>query len=343
MNGLAGRMPIALLVICLAAVVGINSAHSSRATRHYNHLVYAGAREDHVSVIREYHSLPKDMRESARVKGYYEKALESYADNGSPSWFPTVERTDLLVFFSVLLVAVVVLYLTRPRRQVAYTAIKPTAEPPSEGQLQFVRRLNNGIVPPGLTKATAATLIRTRLNEMSLASRRQRIDISPFDFMSQSKSHRERMREERERKRAEERIARQKAQEERRKVRDAQRAQKAEERLYDKRLAEEAKLFKAREEAQEGVVRKARNEKTRTIHEFQDLVNGILADKVIEPQEVRQLKAWLMANRKASDDFAAMLKLIDESLQDGVIDADETQALYEGIIDCLLTLRERVN
>ena len=56
-----------------------------------------------------------------------------------------------------------------------------------------------------------------------------------------------------------------------------------------------------------------------------------------------ELKAWLMANRKASDDFAAMLKLIDESLQDGVIDADETQALYEGIIDCLLTLRERAN
>lgn len=341
MNSLAGRIAIALLVVCLAVVVGINSAHSSRATRHYNHLVYAGAHEDHAAVIREYHCLPKDMRESSRVKGYYEKAVAECVDNGRPSWFPTVERTDLVVFCIVLLVAVAVLYLTKPKPQVVYAAIKPEAEPPSEGQLQFVRRLNNGIVPPGLTKTTAAILIKTRLNEMSLASRRQRIDISPFDFMSQSKSHRERMREERERKRAEERLARQKAQEERRKERDAQRAQKAEERLYDKRLAEEAKLFKAREDAKDGVVKKARNEKARTIQEFQNLVNGILADKVIEPQEVRQLKAWLMANRRASDDFAAMLKLIDESLQDGIIDADETQALYEGIIDCLLTLRER--
>ena len=36
-----------------------------------------------------------------------------------------------------------------------------------------------------------------------------------------------------------------------------------------------------------------------------------------------------------------MIKLIDESLVDGIIDADETQAIYEGVIDCLITLRER--
>ena len=70
-------------------------------------------------------------------------------------------------------------------------------------------------------------------------------------------------------------------------------------------------------------------------------MNDILADKRIEPQEVRQLKAWLMANRQAPDDFAQMLKLIDDSLVDGIIDEEETQAIYEGVIDCLLTLRER--
>ena len=32
---------------------------------------------------------------------------------------------------------------------------------------------------------------------------------------------------------------------------------------------------------------------------------------------------------------------IDKSLVDGIIDEEETQAIYEGVIDCLLTLRER--
>ena len=48
-----------------------------------------------------------------------------------------------------------------------------------------------------------------------------------------------------------------------------------------------------------------------------------------------------MANKQSSNDFAAMFKIIDESLVDGVIDAEETQSIYEGVIDCLITLRER--
>ena len=70
-------------------------------------------------------------------------------------------------------------------------------------------------------------------------------------------------------------------------------------------------------------------------------MNDILADNKIEPQEVRRLKAWLLSNQQSQNDFAAMLKLIDDSLVDGVIDEEETQALYEGIMDCLVTLRER--
>ena len=86
-----------------------------------------------------------------------------------------------------------------------------------------------------------------------------------------------------------------------------------------------------------------KTDKARTILELQNLVNDILADKVIEPQEVRQLKAWLLENQRAADEFAPMLKVIDDSLQDGIIDAEETQALYEGVIDCLVTLRSRTS
>lgn len=131
------------------------------------------------------------------------------------------------------------------------------------------------------------------------------------------------------------------AQERRQQERAEQKAQKAADRLYEKRISEEERLLKARDDAHSGVIRKARSVKAQTIQEFQDLVNDILADKVIEPQEVRRLKAWLKANQQSADDFAQMFKLIDESLLDGVIDAEESQAIYEGIIDCLITLRER--
>ena len=149
------------------------------------------------------------------------------------------------------------------------------------------------------------------------------------------------MRVERERKRAQEKLARQQEQERRRLAREAQRAQKAADRLYDKRIAEEEKLRKAREEKLEGIVHRTRSPKAMAIQELQNLVNDILEDKKIEAQEVRQLKAWLIANKQAPEDFAQMLKIIDDSLVDGIIDAEETQAIYEGVIDCLITLRER--
>ena len=159
--------------------------------------------------------------------------------------------------------------------------------------------------------------------------------------MSGSELYREKMRIERERKRAREKLERQLEQERRQIEREALREKKTVDRLYEKRIAEEEKLIKARKDANEGIIRKAKNAKAQTIQEFQNLVNNILADKTIDPQEVRQLKAWLMANKQSPDEFAQMLKLIDESLVDGIIDENETQALYEGVIDCLITLRER--
>ena len=113
--------------------------------------------------------------------------------------------------------------------------------------------------------------------------------------------------------------------------------------VFHASLAEEEKLLEVRDDSREGVVRKAKTDKARTILELQNLVNDILADKVIEPQEVRQLKAWLLENQRTADEFAPMLKVIDDSLQDGIIDAEETQSLYEGVIDCLVALRSRTS
>lgn len=334
---------LALGVLCFSLVLGTLFVPSRRAQVHYHHLVYAARNEMPEQVVEEYHKLPEKLRKEPLVKAYYMEAKEKVGDH---TWFdvlPTFESSDAIALGAFAIGMFVLWLLVVPRKQKLYTRDKPIIQPgaPTEGQLAFIRRINNGIVPVGLTRATAALMIKDHLAKMSAMSKRQRVDISPLEFLSGSKKHREQMRIERERKRAQEKLAHQQEQERRRQAREAQRAQRAADRLYDKRLAEEEKLIKAREEKTEGVVHRARSAKALAIQELQDLVNDILEDKKIEAQEVRQLKAWLLANKQAPEDFAQMLKIIDDSLVDGIIDPDETQAIYEGVIDCLITLRER--
>ena len=334
---------LALGALCLALVLGTSFVPSRRAQAHYHHLVYSARNGMPEQVVAEYHKLPGKFRVQPLVKAYYVEAKEKVGDR---IWFdvlPTFESFDAIAL-GVFATGMFVLWLWAvPRKQKLYTRDRPILQPdaPTEGQLAFVRRFNNGIVPVGLTRATAASMIKNHLARLSSMSKRQKLDISPLEFLSGSKKHREQMRIERERKRAQEKLARQQEQERRRQEREAQRAQKAADRLYDKRLAEEEKLRKAKEERMEGVVHRTRSAKALAIQELQNLVNDILEDKKIEAQEVRQLKAWLLANKQAPEDFAQMLKIIDDSLVDGIIDAEETQAIYEGVIDCLITLRER--
>lgn len=336
---------LALAALCLTVAVGVSSAHNSRALRHYYRFLYAGRNEKYDEALEEYKYLPEKWRSDHLADSYYIDAKEQTGRDVKPRLFPTVEKADVMALAIFAFGVMILLSLVSPKEQKLYSREKnvPLPNPPTDGQLSFIRRINGGIVPVGLTRESAAMMIKNHIAKVSQSSRRQKIDVSPLEFMSGSRSYRERMRLEREHKRAQEKLVRQQEQEKRRQEREAQRAQKAADRLYDKRLSEEEKLIKAREEAASGLVRKSRNTKAQAIQDLQNLVNDILADKRIEPQEVRKLKAWLMANKQCPDDFAQMFKLIDESLIDGIIDADETQAIYEGVIDCLITLRERRN
>lgn len=339
---------LALAALCVMLLAGTSAAHHVRADKHYYRLLYAARNAKPEQVVSEYRCLPRSFRERPFVKEYYEEARTIVGDSvwHSLVLFPTLEKFDVYALF-VFAAGLFLLFLwVTPRKlkfQRRHSKDKtPSAQDePSEGQLAFIRRINNGIIPVGLTKTSAATMIKEYISTVGMASKRQRIDVSPTEFLTGSKSHRERMKLERERKRAQEKLARQQEMAKRQQEREALREKKLADRLYDKRLAEEERLIKAREEEHSGLERKARSAKARTIQEFQSLVNRILADKQIDPQEARQLKAWLMANRQSESDFEQMFKLIDESLVDGIIDADETQAIYEGVIDCLITLRER--
>ena len=343
---------LALAALCVMLLAGTSAAHHVRADKHYYRLLYAARNDNPEQVVTEYRCLPRAFRERPIVKEYYKKAYKEARPKvgkvvrDSFVFVPTLEKCDVYALF-VFAAGLFLLFLwvtpRNPKLQRRYSKDKtPGAQDsPTEGQMAFIRRINNGIIPVGLTNATATTMIKEYISKVGMASKRQRIDVSPTEFLTGSKSHRERMKLERERRRAQEKLARQQEMARRQQEREALREKKLADRLYEKRIAEEERLIKAREEEHSGLERKARSAKARTIQEFQSLVNGILADKRIDPQEVRQLKAWLVANRQSESDFAQMFRLIDESLVDGVIDADETQAIYEGVIDCLITLRER--
>ena len=337
---------LALAALCVMLTVGTCAAHHVRADKHYYRLLHAARNERPEQVVAEFHCLPHSQRNRDLVKRYYEDARSLVGDGHHLDLFPTVEKYDIyaLIAFSIGLMVVflrVTPHKSKIRRRYTKDTATPAQDAPTEGQLAFIRRINNGVIPVGLTKSGAATMIKEYIAKVGMASKRQRIDISPSEFLSGSKSYRESMKLERERKRAQEKLSREREMELRKKEREALREKRAADRLYDKRIAEEERLIKARDEVRNGIDRKARSAKAQTIQEFQSLVNEILADKRIDPQEVRQLKAWLMDNKQSDGDFAQMFKLIDESLADGVIDAEETQAIYEGVIDCLITLRER--
>lgn len=337
------KIELSMLCLCAAVMAGIYVSKYNRATRHYHHLTFASRNNYHEQVISEYHQLPRSLQEKPAVRDMYERATKDVEDKVYFDRFPSLENADIVALVLFAFSFSGFLFVTRPknRKECTIETAVDISDKPSEGQLQFIRRINNGIVPSGLTKETASSFIKNRLSKISEYTRRQRIEISPIDVMVSSQSRKEQARLARERKRAQEKILRQQKQERRRQEREEARAMREEERHYEKRLAEEAKLIKAREDARVGLSRRVRSEKARTIQDFQDLVNDILADNKIEPQEVRRLKAWLLSNRQSQDDFAAMLKLMDDSLVDGIIDEKETQALYEGIMDCLVTLRER--
>ena len=72
--------------------------------------------------------------------------------------------------------------------------------------------------------------------------------------------------------------------------------------------------------------------------EFTDLWNQILADDVIEMSELIMLKTWLNRHKRRRDDYLEMLQLIEVVAEDGVVDIDEMQLLYDAagrVLECL--------
>ena len=72
--------------------------------------------------------------------------------------------------------------------------------------------------------------------------------------------------------------------------------------------------------------------------EFTELWNRILADDIIEKDELALLRDWLNRHKTRRDDYVEMLKAIDELDVVGSVDANEAQRLYglaEGVLASL--------
>ena len=244
--------------LCLAIVLGISHVHKARADKHYYRLMYAARNDMPERVISEYHHLPDSHRAMPLVKPYYDDALEKVDDHIWFDLFPTTECADVvsLVAFALGMCGFW-MWMFPKRRQLCSNnsnneKMDVSQDAPTDGQIAFIRRFNNGIVPVGLTKSDATAMIENHFAKLNAMSKRQKIDISPVEFMTGSSSYREKIRLEREQKRARERLERQKAQELLKQEREAKKAQKEIDRLYDKRIAEEERLIKAREESKNG-------------------------------------------------------------------------------------------
>ena len=180
--------------------------------------------------------------------------------------------------------------------------------PATYAQQDFIRNLG-GVVPPVLSVREASMLIDKLIRENEI-----------------------RREEECEARRAE-----------REAKRVAEKEAKEAEKLYNRRKKEEDALILLADEMADPnyKARKSRSKRIQDLKEFQVLVNNVLADNMIEVDEILQLKAWLSDHVVLRDDFSKMFNLIDEVLADGKIDDVETQCLYEGLLDCMTTLRNR--
>lgn len=87
--------------------------------------------------------------------------------------------------------------------------------------------------------------------------------------------------------------------------------------------------------------RKSRTKKMQDLRDFQHLVNRIIADSIIEPLEILEVKEWLESHKLRPNEFSTTIAAIDAALKDGVIDDKETQQLYEKMLDCINELKDR--
>lgn len=69
----------------------------------------------------------------------------------------------------------------------------------------------------------------------------------------------------------------------------------------------------------------------RLVNELIGLSQGLIADGILNTQEVLFLQKWLVANSGASNNplVAVLLKRVEEMLADGVLSADEIQELMQ--------------
>lgn len=87
------------------------------------------------------------------------------------------------------------------------------------------------------------------------------------------------------------------------------------------------------------------SKRTQDLREFQYLVSRVIADDVVDPREMLEIRSWLEAHRILPSDFAQTLQLVSILLKRekvGCVDgSDDMKELYSGLLDCLNELRRR--
>lgn len=321
------RIMASAAFVCLALFVGAygwTRAYELRQER-YAHTAFVEGR--HREGIERYRNLSEEGKKRMHLTQLAEDAcaelgLSKEALKGGVSW-------GCIGWIGAACSAIIFALIVSLRKQESAKCVEttPMATP---AQIAMIRKLSHWQSTVGLTQEAASALI-TSLMERATAQPCSAQTIDPYRFMTPSQARR-----------ARERAEKAQAREERDREREHLREERAKEQLFKKREAEQERLYKLRDAIQAGdTIRKSGKEKIRVIQDFQSLMLGILADNRIEPQEVRQIKAWLVEHSQYPNEFRKAISLFDDALKDGVISDVEQSLIFEAVLDCLITLRAR--
>lgn len=108
-----------------------------------------------------------------------------------------------------------------------------------------------------------------------------------------------------------------------------------------KREEDELRMLASVEQDPSYKPRRSSSIRVRTLREFQHLVNEVIADNVIELDEVRVIADWLRENKRLPEEFADELRLMSSVILSKKIDDEVTQQIYEALLSCLSQLRNR--
>lgn len=88
-------------------------------------------------------------------------------------------------------------------------------------------------------------------------------------------------------------------------------------------------------------MKKSSSKRLQAIRELQHLIARIVADDIIEVSEAREIAAWLETHKVLDSNFKETIEKLCSVSEDKSMNESEMRDIYNGLLDCLVELRDR--